>query len=55
MACTDPLLKYKIHKYLKMKRKIEHADRTSRETLEEQLKKTPSNARRFVQGSSLVC
>ena len=35
--------------------KIEHADQTPRETLEERLDKTPSNARCFAQGSSLMC
>ena len=31
------------------------ADRFSRETLEKRLEKTPSNARCFAQGSSLMC
>ena len=35
--------------------KIGTADRTPRETLEERLEKTPSNARCFAQGSSLMC
>ena len=35
--------------------KIGNADRTPRETLEERLEKTPSNARCFAQGSSLMC
>jgi hypothetical protein len=30
-------------------------DRTPRETLEERLEKTPSNARCFAQGLSLMC
>jgi hypothetical protein len=37
------------------KLKIGTADRTPRETLEERLEKTLSNARCFAQGSSLVC
>jgi hypothetical protein len=35
--------------------KIGGADRTPRETLEKRLEKTPSNARCFAQGSSLMC
>ena len=35
--------------------KIDPTDRTPRETLEERLEKTPSNARCFAQGSPLVC
>ena len=35
--------------------KIGPADRTPRETLEQRLEKTPSNARCFAQGSSLMC
>ena len=31
------------------------ADRTPRETLEKRLEETPSNARCFAQGSSLMC
>jgi hypothetical protein len=31
------------------------ADRFSRETLEKRLEETPSNARCFAQGSSLMC
>jgi hypothetical protein len=34
---------------------IDTADRFSRETLEKRLEKTPSNARCFAQGSSLMC
>jgi hypothetical protein len=34
--------------------KIETADRTPRETLEERLEKTPSNARFFAQGVYLI-
>jgi hypothetical protein len=37
------------------KLKIGAADRTPRETLEERLEKTPSNARCFAQGTSLMC
>ena len=37
------------------KKKIGTADRTPRETLEKRLEKTPSNARCFAQGSSLMC
>jgi hypothetical protein len=36
-------------------KKIGTADRTPRETLEKRLDKTPSNARCFAQGSSLMC
>jgi hypothetical protein len=32
-----------------------YVDRFSRETLEERLEETPSNARCFAQGSSLMC
>jgi hypothetical protein len=35
--------------------KIEHANRTPRETLEKRLEETPSNARCFAQGSSSMC
>jgi hypothetical protein len=35
--------------------KIGAADRTLRETLEKRLEETPSNARCFGQGSSLMC
>jgi hypothetical protein len=35
--------------------KICTADQTPRETLEKRLEKTPSNARCFAQGSSLMC
>ena len=35
--------------------KIDPADRTPRETLEERLEKTPSNARCFAQGFYLMC
>jgi hypothetical protein len=35
--------------------KIDRADRTPRETLEERLEETPSNARCFAQGSFLMC
>jgi hypothetical protein len=35
--------------------KIGAADRTPRETLEKRLEETPSNARCFAQGSSLMC
>jgi hypothetical protein len=35
--------------------KIDIANRTSRETLEERLEKTPSNAPCFAQGLSLMC
>ena len=34
---------------------IGYVDRISRETLEKRLEKTPSNARCFAQGSSLMC
>jgi hypothetical protein len=34
---------------------IGYVDRFSRETLEERLEETPSNARCFAQGSSLMC
>jgi hypothetical protein len=34
--------------------KVGTTDRTPRETLEERLEKTPSNARCFAQGSSLL-
>ena len=37
------------------KLQIGAADRTPRETLEERLEETPSNARCFAQGSSLMC
>ena len=36
-------------------KKIDHADRTPRGTLEKRLEKTPNNARCFAQGSSLMC
>jgi hypothetical protein len=35
--------------------KIDHTDRTPREMLLERLEETPSNARCFAQGSSLMC
>jgi hypothetical protein len=35
--------------------KIDTADRTPRETVEERLEKTPSHARCFAHGSSLMC
>jgi hypothetical protein len=37
------------------KKQIGATDRTPRETLEGRLDKTPSNARCFAQGSSLMC
>jgi hypothetical protein len=45
-----------LYSYTKGKKvKIDIADRTPRETLEKRLDKTPSSARCFAQGSSLMC